>query len=378
MLDVTEQKTYQAQLQRERDFNRKILNNTASMILVLDTAGLVSYANRRCFETGYTEPDLLGRPLTHLVPQAARRKLAEALEHTLHGRLMDNFEIPVLRPDGKTGQFSVNLSPMRGEQGTVDSIVTVMTDITDAATLQSKLVHAEKMAAVGNLVAGVAHEVNNPLTAILGFTDLLMENPELPESARRDLRVILQEAQRTKQIVQNLLSFARQMPPQRQPVQLNNILQRTVHLRSYDFISHGIQVVELLDESLPQVVGDSHQLQQVFLNILNNAYDAVREATRPARIEIRSAAAGSFVEISFRDNGPGIPDPTIIFNPFFTTKDVGKGTGLGLSICYGIVREHGGEILCDNNPESEGATFTVRFPAAPHTASLGVAAGVVQ
>src|SRR5271168_4704152 len=286
MLDVTEQKTYQAQLQRERDFNRKILNNTASMILVLDTAGLVSYANRRCFETGYTEPDLLGRPLTHLVPQAARRKLAEALEHTLHGRLMDNFEIPVLRPDGKTGQFSVNLSPMRGEQGTVDSIVTVMTDITDAATLQSKLVHAEKMAAVGNLVAGVAHEVNNPLTAILGFTDLLMENPELPESARRDLRVILQEAQRTKQIVQNLLSFARQMPPQRQPVQLNSILQRTVHLRSYDFISHGIQVVELLDESLPQVVGDSHQLQQVFLNIVNNAYDAVRDTGRSARIEI--------------------------------------------------------------------------------------------
>jgi signal transduction histidine kinase len=162
----------------------------------------------------------------------------------------------------------------------VSSIVVVMTDVTDSAMLRSKLVHAEKMAAVGQLVSGVAHEVNNPLTAILGFTDLLMENPELPESARRDLRVILQEAQRTKQIVQNLLSFARQMPPQRQPVQLNSILQRTVHLRSYDFISHGIQVVERLDEDLPNVIGDSHQLQQVFLNILNNAYDAVRETAR--------------------------------------------------------------------------------------------------
>ena len=156
------------------------------------------------------------------------------------------------------------------------------------------------------MVSGVAHEVNNPLTAILGFTDLLMENPDLPESARRDFRVILQEAQRTKQIVQNLLSFARQMPPQRQPVQLNSILQRTVHLRSYDFMSHGIQVIERLDESLPQVVGDSHQLQQVFLNILNNAYDAVRESTRPARIEIMSAKAGAYVEISFRDSGLGI------------------------------------------------------------------------
>jgi two-component system NtrC family sensor kinase len=251
-----------------------------------------------------------------------------------------------------------------------------MTDVTDSAILRSKLMHAEKMAAVGQLVSGVAHEVNNPLTAILGFTDLLMENPELPESARRDLRVILQEAQRTKQIVQNLLSFARQMPPQRQLVQLNSILQRTVHLRSYDFISHGIQVVERLDESLPAVVGDSHQLQQVFLNILNNAYDAVRETARPARIEIRSASASPFVEISFRDNGMGIADPERIFDPFFTTKDVGKGTGLGLSICYGIVREHGGEIVCQNNLDSEGATFVVRLPVAAETASFGAVAGV--
>jgi two-component system NtrC family sensor kinase len=203
-----------------------------------------------------------------------------------------------------------------------------------------------------------------------------MENPDIPENARRDLRVILQEAQRTKQIVQNLLSFARQMPPQRQPVQLNNILQRTVHLRSYDFISHGIQVIERLDESLPEVVGDSHQLQQVFLNILNNAYDAVRESTRPPRIEIMSARSSAFVEISFRDSGLGIVDPERIFDPFFTTKDVGKGTGLGLSICYGIVREHGGEIVCHNNLDSEGATFIVRLPVAAEAASFGAVAGV--
>ena len=215
-----------------------------------------------------------------------RAALREALAAVARGQQVDNFDLPLVRGDGVSAQFSVNLSPISGEDGRVSSIVVVMTDVTDSAMLRSKLMHAEKMAAVGQLVSGVAHEVNNPLTAILGFTDLLMENPELPESARRDLRVILQEAQRTKQIVQNLLSFARQMPPQRQPVQLNSILQRTVHLRSYDFISHGIQVVERLDESLPHVIGDSHQLQQVFLNILNNAYDAVRETARPARIEI--------------------------------------------------------------------------------------------
>jgi two-component system NtrC family sensor kinase len=228
------------------------------------------------------------------------------------------------------------------------------------------------------LVSGVAHEVNNPLTAILGFADLLMENPELPEPAKKDLRVILQEAQRTKQIVQNLLSFARQMPPQRRPVQLNTILSRTIQLRAYDFSSHGVEVIEHFHANLPEVVGDSHQLQQVFLNILNNAYDAVREAGRPARIEITTSATGGFAEVSFRDNGQGIAHPDRIFDPFFTTKEVGKGTGLGLSICYGIVREHGGEIFCHNNEPGQGATFVVRLPAASEAAALGASAGVQQ
>jgi two-component system NtrC family sensor kinase len=267
---------------------------------------------------------------------------------------------------------------MRDEQGNITSIIVVMTDITDSAELRDKLVHAEKMAAVGQLVSGVAHEVNNPLTAILGFADLLLSNPDIPSTAVKDLRVILQEAQRTKQIVQNLLSFARQMPPQRNAVQLNMILRRTIQLRSYDFNSHGVDIIEHLDEGLPDVIGDAHQLQQVFLNILNNANDAVHDVGRHARIEIMTTKAGEAVEVSFRDNGYGISHPDRIFDPFFTTKEVGKGTGLGLSICYGIVKEHGGEILCHNNSDGQGATFIVRFPAAPHTASLGVAAGVLQ
>src|SRR3989441_9394616 len=353
MLDISGLKTFQAELQRERDFSGKILNNTQSLILVADTAGLVSYANRRWYDMGYEQRQLLGRPLEDLVASDRRQALSEAISATIAGHQVDNLDMQILRGDGRIGQFSMNLSPMRDEQGNVTSLVVVMSDITDAATLQAKLMHAEKMAAVGQLVSGVAHEVNNPLTAILGFADLLMENPDLPESARKDLRVILQEAQRTKQIVQNLLSFARQMPPQRKPVQLNSILHRTVQLRSYDFQSHDIEVIERFEEKLPSVIGDSHQLQQVFLNILNNAYDAVREAGRKPRIEITTAGAGGFVEISFRDNGHGISHPERIFDPFFTTKEVGKGTGLGLSICYGIVHEHGGEILCHNNTDSD-------------------------
>jgi two-component system NtrC family sensor kinase len=376
MLDITDLKNFQSELQRERDFSSKILNNTQSLILVADTAGLITYANRRWYEAGgYEHAQLVGQPLAKLIAPARRPSVEDALRATLAGLQVDNLELAVMRADGRTGQFSVNLSPMRDEQGQVNSIVVVMSDITDAAMLQAKLVHTEKMAAVGQLVSGVAHEVNNPLTAILGFADLLMENPDLPDWARKDLRVVLQEAQRTKQIVQNLLSFARQMPPQRQSLQLNTILSRTIQLRSYDFSSHGVQVIEDFHGDLAPVIGDSHQLQQVFLNILNNAYDAVRETGRTARIEVRTLKLPGAVEVSFRDNGMGIVHPDRIFDPFFTTKEVGKGTGLGLSICYGIVREHGGEISCYNNEDGMGATFVVRLPAVsdvlPNQSSAG-------
>jgi two-component system, NtrC family, sensor kinase len=339
------------------------------MILVLDTAGLISYANRRCFEAGYSERELLGQALVKLVPAARRPLLAEALERTVHGAAIDNLELPLTRANGSAGQFSISLSPMRDEQGDINSIVVVMTDITDAAGLQAKLMHTEKMAALGQLVSGVAHEVNNPLAAIVGFTDLLLENPQIPDAAKEELNVILQEAQRTRVIVQNLLSFARQMPAQREPVQVNTVLRQTLKLRAYDFSNHGVELVERYAEDLPLVIGDSHQLQQVFLNILNNAYDAVQETRRRGVVEVETREREGQIEILFCDNGPGISQPDRIFDPFFTTKEVGKGTGLGLSICYGIVRAHRGEISARNNPSS-GCTFTVRLPAATQGAVL--------
>ena len=376
LLDVSGLRQSQTELQRERDFSNQILNHTQSLILVTGTEGVISYANRRWSGLGFEQNHLLGRPLPELAAPSRRAGLHDALAAVARGQQVDNFDLQLVRGDGASGRFSVNLSPISGDDGRVNSVVVVMTDVTDSALLQSKLVHAERMAAIGQLVSGVAHEVNNPLTAILGFTDLLMENPDLPESARRDLRIVLQEAQRTKQIVQNLLSFARQTPPQRRPVQLNAVLRRTVQLRAYDFHSHGVEIVERLDESLPEVIGDSHQLQQVFLNILNNAHDAVHEIGRAPRIEIVSTRNDSFVEVSFRDNGVGIAQPDRIFDPFFTTKEVGKGTGLGLSICYGIVREHGGEVVCHNNLDTEGATFIVRLPWAADGATFGAVAGV--
>lgn len=363
MLDISELKTFQTELQHQRDFNDKILNNTQSIILVADTAGLVAYANRRAYEVGgYSAGELVGRKLSDLVAESRRESFETALAQTIIGQQIDNLELPIVMAQGPAGQYSVNLSPMRDEQGQVASIVVVMSDISDVAMLQAKLTQTEKMAAVGQLVSGVAHEVNNPLTAILGFADLLASQDDVPEGAKADLNVIIQEAQRTKQIVQNLLSFARQSPPQHEPLQVNEVLRRTLQLRAYDFSSHGIEVSEHYDASLPELIGDTHQLQQVFLNVLNNAYDAVREAHEQGRIEVATTVQDGSAVITFSDNGPGIKFPERIFDPFYTTKGVGKGTGLGLSICYGIVREHGGDIVASNRTDGRGAVFTVRLP----------------
>ncbi|HET9744026.1 MAG TPA: PAS domain-containing protein [Terriglobales bacterium] len=363
LLDITEIKHVQSQLLREHDFNTQILNHTQSLIAVVDTAGLISYANRRCCQVAAgVDGELVGSRLENIIPKSHRTALREALHSVLEGKAVNHLEIPLARGNEAIGSFSVNLSPMRNAVGEVNSLVAVMTDITDIAMLQAKLMHTEKMAAVGQLVSGVAHEVNNPLTAIMGFADLLLENPELTKEVKDDLQVIIQESQRTREIVQNLLSFARQTPPEKQRVQLNQVLRKTVLLRSYDLGSHGIDVVEEFDSGLPEVTGDAHQLQQVFLNILNNACDAVADSNRRGRIVITTKQASSSAEVIFRDNGTGIANVERIFDPFYTTKEVGKGTGLGLSICYGIIREHNGEITCFNNPDSEGATFCIRLP----------------
>jgi len=145
---------------------------------------------------------------------------------------------------------------------------------------------------------------------------------------------------------------------------VNAVLRQTLKLRSYGMSNHNIQIIERLDENLPVVVADPHQLEQVFLNILNNAFDAVEQAGRPGRMEVETVARAENVEIYFRDNGPGISSPDRIFEPFFTTKPVGKGTGLGLSICYGIIQAHEGEIICRNNDNEAGCTFLIRLPIA--------------
>ena len=364
ILDITDQKNSRAALRRERDFNWSILNHTQNIILVLDASGRIGYVNHRAAEIGYSVEALQGLPLARLIHTSHRPIFQEALRTVLDTGAVQRLELPFLRREGSMTRFVVHLSSMREKSGDASSAVVVMTDVTEASLLQAKLAHAEKMAALGQLVSGVAHEVNNPLSGIVGFTDLLLENPELPEFARENLGIILQEAERTRLIVQNMLRFAREMPPQRELVQMNAVLRQTLKLRSYGLSNHNVEILERLAENLPVVVADPHQLEQVFLNILNNAFDAIEQSGRPGRIEVETIACAENVEIHFRDNGPGISNPDRIFEPFFTTKPVGKGTGLGLSICYGIIQAHDGEILCRNNANAEGCTFLIRLPAA--------------
>jgi PAS domain S-box-containing protein len=226
---------------------------------------------------------------------------------------------------------------------------------------QQQLLHSEKMAAVGQLISGVAHELNNPLTAILGYSQLLSSSGQMGPQGLEYADKLYKQAQRTHRIVQNLLSFSRQHKPERVPVQLNQVLEDTLALRDYDLRMSNIRVHLDLAEDLPMTAADPHQLQQVFLNLVNNAVDAVLEHSADGDLWVRTGECQQGLFVEFTDSGPGVKDASRVFDPFYTTKPVGKGTGLGLSICYGIVTEHGGTIRV-KNVAPRGASFTIELP----------------
>jgi signal transduction histidine kinase len=227
---------------------------------------------------------------------------------------------------------------------------------------QAQLVHSEKLSAVGEFVAGVAHELNNPLTALIGYSELL-QSSTVDNDARSSLKRISNSADRCHKIVQSLLSFARQHPPERKLTDVNGLVDAVVDILIYELRTSNIQIIKELSPHLPRLLVDPHQIQQVFLNIVNNARQAV-EAFRPqGSIRISTGATGQRVWIRFQDDGPGISEENLakIFNPFFTTKPVGKGTGLGLSLSYGIIQEHGGSITAESKL-GYGTTFIISLP----------------
>ena len=229
--------------------------------------------------------------------------------------------------------------------------------------LQNKLIQKEKLAALGQLAAGAAHEINNPLAAILGYSDLLM-NSDLSAERKSTIGKIAHQARRTRDLISRLLSFANQTPGEKGPVEIGPLLQRALQLETLRFEDNQISITTKIAPNLPQVWGNSTQLLQCFMQIISNSKDALSE-TNGGVFSVIAQRDGNEVVLEFSDSGPGIAEPDRVFDPFYTTKEVGKGAGLGLSATYGIVQEHGGQITCENRPEG-GAVFTLRLPVAQH------------
>jgi signal transduction histidine kinase len=225
--------------------------------------------------------------------------------------------------------------------------------------LQAQLVQSEKLASLGQLVGGAAHELNNPLTAMLGYSDLLAATA-LQDEQRALAEKIGQQIRRTKGLVSSLLSFAKQVPAEKRVLDVNALAQTAVKLSQPQLRARNIKVHTELPNALPQVLGDSNQLLQVCLHIINNALQAMAETG--GTLTVSAQRQDDFVVLMFSDDGPGAQEPDRVFDPFYTTKPVGQGTGLGLSACYGIIQEHNGKIMCQNRPEG-GATFRIELPA---------------
>jgi signal transduction histidine kinase len=227
--------------------------------------------------------------------------------------------------------------------------------------IQNQFVQSEKLASLGKLAAGAAHEINNPLTVILGFSDVLLSDPTMPANAKSIAQKIREQARRTKGLVGKLLSFAQPLPAERTLLDINSILSSALELRRLDLMDRSIRIELETRANLPGVRGDANQLLQVFFNIISNAVDAMEEIGGGV-LTVRTSRDPMNVIIEFADTGPGIKDPSLVFDPFYTTKPTGKGTGLGLSICYGVIVEHKGQITCFNRPQG-GATFRIELPA---------------
>ena len=327
-------------------------------IAVTDQSGRVRRANRALGE-------LLKRPLPALIGLDLATELGSAKEiRELFASTRTGVPHPGLTvPSDPPGRMvRITTAPMSAESE--GWVVALVEDVTEQKAMETQLIQNEKMVAVGQLVSGVAHELNNPLTSIAGLSEFLVEQAAASEKDREHLRVIQEQAERASRIVRNLLTFARKGPADEGDVDLNDIAQRTVMLIEYELKLREVQLETQLAPSLPQVNGDRYELQQVVLNLLTNAVHAVADnpPEKPRRIHLSTTATDTEVTVRVTDTGPGIPPEHMsqLFSPFFTTKQPGEGTGLGLSISFGIVERHGGRLSAERS--TEGATFVMTLP----------------
>ena len=341
------------------------------LVVVADRLGKIvqvndAFANR----LGRTRDALLGQPLADCVGP----ELAAFLAEQDRAEPRPEPSTPAMRElldPALNGPFMFTVTDLVDQERRRTGMVLVARDLTPQSKLElereelrKRLTQSEKLAALGQFVAGIAHELNNPLQGVLGHLELLRVTGAFPKQLRKEVQTIYREADRAAKIVRNLLVFAGSRRLARRAVSVPPILQKVVALRSAACRAADIEVVRHYDQKMPRVQSDPLLIHQVFLNIMMNAEQAIAATGRPGRIEITATSSGDRVITTVRDTGNGIPEEALprIFEPFYTTKEVGKGTGLGLAIAYGIVVEHGGEIVAANHPDG-GATFTVALPA---------------
>jgi PAS domain S-box-containing protein len=342
---------------------RLVMEAVPDAIVVLDAEGRQLDMNSAARALFAAAPDDADHSLFAVLDPGAHAIARENLEAAFRGAVR-TFDIRFYRPDGIRGIAAVSYAPVRDERG-VSRVLAVVRDVTDQKRTSAQLQQAEKLAAIGQLVSGVAHEINNPAAIISGFAQTLLLD-DVKAEHREMAQMIYDEASRIGRITQNLLAFARAGGKERTLIDLNDILRRTFALRSYHLTTLNIAVTLDLDPSDPKIWANASDVQQLLLNLVINAEQALLTIEPPRTITIRSLAGEQDVRVEVADNGPGVP-PEIrerVFDPFFTTKPEGVGTGLGLSICYGITRDHAGRIWLESDP-GQGARFVVQLPRDP-------------
>ncbi len=341
---------------------RTLFRSAPDAVFTVLNSGRIREANVAASEIlGLDTVRMVGRRLSELADKDDRARLDEALAATFEGRPA-RLEMTFRGAPGGPSRV-VSLAASLLPEADPPSVLVVARDVTAEREMRGRLMESDRLAAVGELVAGVAHEVNNPLSSISAYAQLLLRDPAIEGPQREQVEVIRSETTRAAQVVKDLLAFARRSEPRHEPLDLNLVVARTVRMRSYQLSSHRVTLDQALDENLPAVIGDARQLQQVCLNLVTNATQAMGDRGGTLTIATRSAGGNVILEVS--DTGSGIPAEVRarIFEPFFTTKKEGEGTGLGLSVSYGIVTAHRGRIEMAATSD-RGTTFRVQLPAA--------------
>jgi two-component system NtrC family sensor kinase len=364
LVDMTEKRTMERQLRSQEEFRRHLLESFPDLILVLDLKGQFTFVSPRIRELlGYGPEALLGKNVEDA--ENSSPDLAKLYRMVAAGEnSRPSCEYAARHQDGSGRTMLGVASPLRDAESKLAGVILSIRDVTIEKKLEQQIIQSERLAAMGQMIGGFAHELNNPLTAILGNAQLL-EDRETDETARKRIETLNQEARKAAEIVKNLQFFARPPAPGHSLVDVNELVNRTVLMQSYPLRKSNITVDFLPEPALPMVVADTNQLMQVFLNLLLNAEQAIRENREKGTIRVRLGHNSDSVWIVFQDDGPGIAPETLphIFDPFFTTRRPGRGTGLGLSICKTVLREHGGNIDAASAPGG-GAVFTITLPLA--------------